>query len=95
MVGETDGGRGGGEAGRQGGVEVFPNPVNGEILNITSEAGIKEVNINSISGCLVNSISFNLEKTVKMNISGLAPGIYFITVCSNEGVIDDAVIIRR
>jgi hypothetical protein len=59
-------------------VTVYPNPFN-EVLNVRSNEIPSRVQLSDNCGHLV----FSAEKTNAVNVQGLAPGIYFMTVFSN------------
>jgi len=68
--------------------EIYPNPVN-DILNIslTNQNVIKnsKVEISDVSGKIVYSNYFNLmDRTIKIDVSSFAGGIYFIKLDSGE-----------
>ena len=59
-------------------IDIYPNPVSKK-LNITSSENITEVVINNLLGQLVSKQKTN-SKTVYIDVSELAPGVYLIKV---------------
>ena len=65
---------------------VFPNPVS-DFITITSDVTLPldKIEIYSVMGAVVMNESFPVQTTeVKMNISDLTPGIYFVHVMSGD-----------
>ena len=64
---------------------VYPNPVSEE-LNIATEINypVTKANIYSITGQLLQSFSIKENETT-INVSGLAPSIYFLEIQSDRG----------
>jgi hypothetical protein len=56
---------------------VYPNPLNSEILNIESTKGIINLNVYNIEGKLVESYK-NIGYSNKVNFSNLKKGVYFL-----------------
>jgi hypothetical protein len=85
------------DAWEHGGMEVFPNPVKGDMLKIRSETGISDVKIYSIDGQEVRNVSLKGEKEVAIDVSRLNSGIYCIETTLSERIPDlsKIVIIRE
>ncbi len=65
---------------------IFPNPIAaGQDLRIKLNSPISEIMVNSISGRFISSIKATQENTFSTN--GLSPGMYSITLKSNNGEI--------
>ncbi|OQX76992.1 MAG: hypothetical protein B6D61_07900 [Bacteroidetes bacterium 4484_249] len=67
------------------GLSVFPNPLTGDVLNITSETEIQKVELFNYSGKVL------LQKTLKttstgLNMQGFGKGVYFLKVFTDNGV---------
>jgi len=82
---------------------VRPNPVSSnETLNVAIDAAQSfeaEINLYSITGQLVKTISnrnFGVGLTsVELDINGLTAGLYMVAVTSDEGVINQKVVITK
>lgn len=72
-------------------ITLFPNPVNGSLLNIASQSefdGITEILIHNAIGNLVKKQNTNQNigsTTIQMNVDELSSGIYFLTVSNPSG----------
>jgi hypothetical protein len=66
-------------------LKVYPNPVTAGILQIKSNVKMAAVRITDINGkVLLNSSAALLTDNELINVSGFAPGIYFIEVVNNK-----------
>ena len=63
--------------------QVYPNPVV-DFLSIKTAEEIKAVTINDVSGRLISTAKFN-SKENKVDLSGLASGIYVIKIETDKG----------
>jgi hypothetical protein len=90
--------QGGGEAGGQGGMEIFPNPASGEIhvrLNMDDGRFNRDLKLNiyDIFGrnapipCPSPPVGGKGEWLWTVNVSSLSPGIYFAVVKEGESVV--------
>jgi hypothetical protein len=63
------------------GFEIYPNPA-GDFTSVTSQRDpIDEVNLYDVTGKQIQDIRLNAgQMTVKLNVSGLSKGVYFVTV---------------
>jgi hypothetical protein len=67
-------------------VEVFPNPAKDEITVMSKESGVRSVEIENVVGEKVFSLRTpNSKLPTKIDVSGLAPGIYFVKVTTDKG----------
>ncbi|WP_299259747.1 T9SS type A sorting domain-containing protein [uncultured Aquimarina sp.] len=57
-------------------IQVFPNPVSGDILNITSKSG-KSITCR-VFNVLGKTVLYKVITTEKLNISALPPGVYVL-----------------
>jgi len=64
--------------------EVFPNPSNGHIT-IRSEANINQIIIRDLNGKLAFTAKGNQEKSMPLNLTSLANGIYFVEIATLNG----------
>ena len=60
-------------------INVYPNPVLDD-LNVKSAEPIKKVEIYAISGTKVYALNVDDSAFVTINVSSLAPGVYFVRV---------------
>jgi len=68
---------------KNGGIQVYPNPVS-DILNLSSIKDIKKIVINDVSGKNVMEIN---NPTLKINLSGLNSGMYFLNLKIKDGTV--------
>jgi hypothetical protein len=67
-------------------VEVFPNPAEKELIIKNEQLIIKNVEIENVVGEEVfNLRTPNSKLPTKINVSSLAPGIYFVKVATDKG----------
>ncbi len=64
---------------------MYPNPSNCDLFINSNTTGIKHIMIMSITGQLVSEYSDN-AKEIKLNISNLTQGIYFVRVFENNAI---------
>lgn len=82
---------------QQFGVSVFPNPSTGKVYihneNFTGKN--LSVNVTDTKGFSIKkmNIDFNTIKTVELNLSDFAKGVYFVEMCSNEKVFKTKLVI--
>ena len=65
-------------------ISIFPNPA-ADLLTITSSETIASVEFVSITGQIISHIDVNSE-TVVYNVENFAPGMYFVRIIGNDGV---------
>ncbi len=63
---------------------VYPNPVNGTVLNVVTDEDIVSIMVYDVSGNLLNSVTPGEDSDYELDVSGLNPGIYFIKVETHE-----------
>ncbi|MBE9468916.1 MAG: endonuclease [Bacteroidetes bacterium] len=75
-------------------LKVFPNPVNNNILNISSVNNIKKVEISNIAGQIVYRNQYFNEKNIVINLDNITKGLYFTKIYTqdNEAVISKLII---
>ena len=62
-------------------VSIYPNPAKGTINLIPSGAYKVDIRImNAVGNSILSIEDIHLSSSYKLDISGLAPGIYFITI---------------
>lgn len=80
-------------------IRVFPNPSNGKIaVSFANVYGIKEASMRilDINGKLVDEVQMSNigeDLTVDRDVTGVKPGIYFVQVLSDKGVLSSKIII--
>lgn len=57
-------------------IQVFPNPISGDILNVTSKSG-KSITCR-VFNVLGKTVLYKVITTEKLNISALPPGVYVL-----------------
>jgi len=68
-------------------VLVYPNPSSADII-ITGTLAISGCEIWNTSGTMVDLIRSNNTKELKLNVSKLAPGLYFLRIQTEKGIIN-------
>ena len=65
---------------------IYPNTLNGNVLNISNINGISDFKIDvlSIDGKKLKEFYFTNETTLNIDMSGIKPGIYFIKITHNS-----------
>lgn len=63
---------------------IYPNPVANE-LNISNAATITKVEILSVNGNVISTEEYNQLKSIAINTSELASGMYFIRITTTSG----------
>ncbi len=80
------------------GVFIYPNPTDG-IINIdfsnTNTLDKKTIQVLNTLGEIVLSLTVIDDKTVSLNLYGLAKGLYFINIIENNGVIKTQKIMKQ
>jgi hypothetical protein len=67
-------------------VQMFPNPVNNELI-INTTANVSRVTITSMLGQVVGSYEFNTTGNQTINTSSFNSGMYFVTFTGKDGSI--------
>lgn len=65
-------------------VSVYPNPAV-DVLNLSFNSQVQHVTIYSVSGQVISTVAVN-ALTAKVDVSALAPGVYFYEAVTSEGV---------
>lgn len=78
------------------GYGIYPNPSNDVLsLTINSEFGIKDLTIVDVTGKLVQTIAVQQNtETLRVDISNLTAGVYFVNATSNTGVVSQKLIVQ-
>ena len=69
-------------------IAIFPNPAK-EVLNITSEKAINQIDIYDVNGKLVKSYT-NVNNTI--NIKDLATGVYMLNITTEDGQVSKKIV---
>ena len=64
-------------------IQVFPNPVSGQ-LNVIAETPIQRCMLMNCLGQVVVDKQHN-EPEIRLNVSGFTPGVYLLRICTSEG----------
>ena len=75
------------------GVKVYPNPVIDGSFTVSSSKMIKGVKVYSVTGAMVESLKCDANN-VTVSASGLANGIYFVTVETEAGASTSKLIVK-
>ena len=69
-------------------VKIFPNPAKENVNIIFSYSGNVSIKITNTLGVIMleQNIDVNGEYAKSLNLEGLANGIYFVSIQTNEGV---------
>jgi hypothetical protein len=76
-------------------VRVYPNPLTGNLLNISSTKSIRKVTIINIAGQISYETHSNNENLVNIDVSAFKKGIYLIRIEYSDKTTDNKRIIRR
>ena len=70
---------------------VYPNPAN-DVVNISANAGLNNVQIVDINGRTVKSAKFDGANQAQINISDLASGVYIMNIASDKGTTSQKIV---
>ncbi len=76
------------------GLVLFPNPVQ-DLLTISSELAIAQVQIHDLNGKLISSTTYNTEKEVLINMTTFPKGVYMLTVSELGGEISVLKVVKN
>ena len=66
-------------------INIYPNPVTGNVLQLTSNAQLKTIIISDVYGrTLLRRTASDITNADRVNIAGYAAGLYFIQVSNDE-----------
>jgi hypothetical protein len=66
-------------------ITIFPNPVTRNSLTIRCETGLREVTLINSLGQFIKKWSFDHEKEVMVDVTGIKEGVYWISVLDGSG----------
>ena len=72
-------------------IRIYPNPTNSQLRITDSELPIKQVELYSIVGNLVQTIQVD-DYEVEINMQNLQSGVYYVKITTNNGVITRKII---
>jgi hypothetical protein len=75
-------------------VHLFPNPVH-DILQITAAAKILKVRVFDVAGAERKSVTGLRTTETTLNLGDLAPGVYLVSVVTEQGVIHQRVLLQH
>jgi hypothetical protein len=76
-------------------IRVYPNPANQTLLVETGSLHAQEIVLFNAIGKEVYSDAWHKAKVAEIPVSGLASGLYFITIKTQEGVISRKIIVQH
>ena len=77
-------------------VSLYPNPAN-DVVNVECTMNNVQclgIEVFDVFGKLINTVNVT-ENTARINVSGLANGVYFVRVTTDEGVATKPFIVKR
>ncbi|HWB64381.1 MAG TPA: T9SS type A sorting domain-containing protein [Chitinophagales bacterium] len=72
-------------ANKQTGIRLFPNPANTELNVSITDAAAGFIELSNITGQKITMVQSNGNTVQTLDVSALAPGIYFVTYRNNSG----------
>ena len=67
-------------------INLYPNPAN-DVVNVQCTMyNIQEVEVFDVYGKVINTVNVN-DNPTRINISGLANGMYFVRVTTDKGAV--------
>ena len=69
-------------------IAIFPNPAK-DVLNITSEKAINQIDVYDVNGKLVKSYT-NVNNTI--NVKDLATGVYMLNITTEDGQVSKKIV---
>lgn len=74
-------------------ISLYPNPANESISISTKGIVMQKVELMNIAGQVISSILVN-DKLVKMDVSDLSSGVYFVKVYAEEGISTKQLVVK-
>ncbi len=75
-------------------LKVLPNPATGKVSLVFPFDDVWNINLSDARGRIIMSQSHIRSKETTLNLTGISPGIYFITCRSREMVLNKKIIVR-
>jgi polygalacturonase len=79
----------------KGSFSCFPNPLKGDFLTVSSENNIAKVLIYNITGNKIKEETGNQTTQLPLNLKGVNPGCYIITIMSDNGLLNSLKLIKQ
>jgi hypothetical protein len=76
-------------------VEVFPNPVSGDVLTVRSSSTIRGIIFYNLSGQIVQSSKVAELNTLEVNLEGLEAGAYLLEIVHSNGTTETRRVVRN
>jgi hypothetical protein len=73
---------------------LFPNPA-GDFIEIRSSAAINKLYLKSLNGAEIRSIHANSSNSMKIELTELSSGTYFLTVQLENGSISNHKFVKK
>ncbi len=68
-------------------MKIFPNPTSGDVNVESNGIAISSIKVSDITGRIIRSLNELNALQAKVNMSGISPGVYFITIDTKAGSI--------
>ena len=75
------------------GVNIWPNPIRGGLINVASTNGISRIVVTNVHGKVFHIASGDLQETVTVTPHGLTPGVYFVNVTLSDSIIRKRIVV--
>jgi hypothetical protein len=75
-------------------IDIYPNPLNGEVLFINSDIKVDRIILYDLSGYVLLNITPG-SSTNRINVEALDPGIYFVRFDTGKGTGIEKLMISR
>ena len=72
--------------------KIYPNPNNGEFINIEGLSGTEKVNLTDAQGKLIKRFNAEGNSSLRINLSEYDNGMYFFVITTNQDVITEKII---
>jgi hypothetical protein len=76
-------------------VEVFPNPVSGDVLTVRSSSTSRGIIFYNLSGQIVQSSKVAELNTLELNLEGLEAGAYLLEIVHSNGTTETRRVVRN
>jgi parallel beta-helix repeat protein len=75
-------------------ITAYPNPVN-DVLTLINLDGQEKISVYNVLGEKINITTLKLDKSVRINVSNLETGIYFVSILKEQGNFKTIRIIKK
>jgi hypothetical protein len=76
-------------------INVYPNPSNGSFTIALNGAGYKSMTVYDVTGKALFTKLLNEERTINMDMSSYANGIYFAQFVTDNGIMNKKVVVQK